>query len=149
MNYLSTKITNKDYVWKKFPENPQVDDVIDWFKSKGFKDISDELDSKHSSYSIATANAKMCNAAKTSDCPIYMLRSYQHCKIAGKTISLYWIRFCDKGKVNRENPIMFIYLSSTGDLTTKIMPIKFDAFNDTASYKMSYEDMAKYIEERF
>ena len=123
--YLSTKGKNPYFI---FPSIPKFDDVINFLKKHGFKEvIHNDIDKLEGLY----------DAAKNGDCPVFMT-----CKLYnGKDLDpnfkdVHWLRFCKNGNINIDNPILFCYLTPDGSIPNLTRDeIDFIGYNITTATK--------------
>lgn len=138
--YLSAKIKNL----KQFPKTPNKASIISFLKYKGAKELKNpDLNDYDFILKSFTTNYL--------DKPRFMTGTYNP-----NQENEQWIRICNAGKVNDENPI--IYISVTDDGSEKLVHaafydniIGFEDFNSHGEEKPihSYEDMLDEINKYF
>ena len=102
--YISNNIKNNGYL--DAPLTPSKEDFVKFLENSGFIDITDEYIAKD----INDSTMYLIERSQTSKTPIFIMKDYSSKE------RIYWVRFCNCGKVNGNNPVLFCYVTYDGKL---------------------------------
>jgi len=102
--YISNNIKNNGYL--DAPLTPLKEDFVKFLESHGFEDITDEYIAKD----INDSTMYLTERSQHSETPLFIMKQYFN------RSRICWVRFCNCGKVNEHNPVLFCYVTDNGKL---------------------------------
>lgn len=102
--YLNNNIKNSCYL--DAPLTPIKDDFVRFLENHGFENITDEYIAKD----LSDSSLYLMQRSQESKTPLFIMKQYFN------RSKLWWVRFCNCGKVNVNNPILFCYVTDNGKL---------------------------------
>jgi hypothetical protein len=129
-------ILNKDtkiIKYKEFPDTQKLTDIVKFLEGKGFIEVKCKI--------TDSAFLQIVNLRETSITPIYMIDPFW----PGKDVS--WIRFCNPGETNEENPIFFIRVFNKIKKPDEELSIGFIEYNSNEIEDTQINTIKEFIKE--